>query len=87
MSIIYTYSKTTYYYVDNIKVPNLPYVKISANPGTYLTEDIEEVEVTISGSDYDTLEYSYDGKIYTTYQGPLKIRNSKTIYCLIKRNL
>ena len=73
-------SKTTYYYVDNIKVPNLPYVKISANPGTYLTDNIEEVEVTISGSDYDTLEYSYDGKIYTTYQGPLKIRDSKTIY-------
>ncbi len=74
-------SNTSYYYVENIKSRNLPYIKISANPTNYLSEDVNSVTVSISGSDYDgNIEYSYDGEIYQTYTGPLTITQSSTIY-------
>jgi hypothetical protein len=67
------------YYVQNIKERNLPYVRIDANPGYEVTKGTN-AEVTISGSDYDTLEYSYDGVVYYPYTGPLTITQSKTVY-------
>ncbi len=73
-------SEVTYYYVQNIKQPNKPYVKIDASPSIYLNEDIDSVIVTISGSDYDTLEYSFNGIEYFRYERPIQINQSKSIY-------
>ena len=72
-------SATSGYQVNNIKVGNLPYVRIEANP-SYLGTNIESTEVRISGSDYDTLEYSLDGVLYQDYTSPLTITESKTVY-------
>ena len=73
-------SKTSTYYVDNIKVPGKPYVRISTSPSRYLTDTVESVEISISGSDYDTLEYSLDGNIYKEYTGPFTVHESVTVY-------
>ena len=73
-------SDTTYYDVDNIYVPTLPYVKITASPSNYLSEDVSSVEVTISGDNYDRLEYGFNGNDYLPYEGPITITTSKTIY-------
>ena len=73
-------SDTSYYYVENIKVGNKPYVRINTTPSNYLSEDVSSVEVSISGSNYDKLEYSLDGVIYQNYSNPIKIEESKTVY-------
>lgn len=73
-------SDTNYYYVQNIRVENKPYVRIDATPSSYLTDALDEVKVTISGSNYNKLEYSLDGEIYREYTEPLVIRESSTIY-------
>ena len=73
-------SATTYYRVDNIYVEGYPYVKISADPDNYLTDTINSVQVTITGNNYDTLEYSLDGVIYKPYTNPLTITESVTVY-------
>ena len=74
-------SSISYYYVENIKSRNLPYIKINTNPTNYLSEDVNSVTVSISGSDYDgNIEYSYDGEIYQTYTSPITINQSSTIY-------
>ena len=73
-------SDISYYYVQNIKEPNLPYVKISASPSNFLSEIQDEVKVTITGSDYEKLEYSFDGVIYKEYTEELTIKESTTIY-------
>ena len=73
-------SSTSYLYVNNIKEPNLPYVKISASPSNYLSEDVNQVDVTIACSDCDTLKYSFDGVVYTDYTSPLQITESTTVY-------
>ena len=73
-------SETTYYYVQNVKVPKKPYVRIDAKPSMYLSEDVDMVEVSISGTNYNSLEYSFNGIEYYPYNGPLQITQSKSIY-------
>ena len=73
-------SKTSYYYVQNIHNGATPYVRIDASPSEYLYSDQDEVTVHISATDYDTLKYSLDGKIYEDYIDPIKIQTSTTIY-------
>jgi len=73
-------SDVSYYHVNNIKKNNLPYVRINTSPSNYLSEDVDSVEVSISGSDYDTLEYSLDGVVYSNYTTPLTITESSTVY-------
>ena len=72
-------SETSYYYVQNIKVGNKPYVRIDATPD-YLSEKVDKVTVKISGSNYTKLEYSLDGVIYEEYKGELTVEESQTIY-------
>ncbi|MBO5475349.1 MAG: PASTA domain-containing protein, partial [Bacilli bacterium] len=73
-------SETSYYYVQNIRGKNKPYVRIDAKPSIYLSEDVKMVEVVISGSNYDTLEYSYNGIEYFPYTTPLEITRSRSVY-------
>ena len=88
-SIIYAYyyrksdgkkSATSYYEIKNIRVPSMPYVKIDVSPTDYLSNTQNQVTVTISGRDYDNLEYSFDGVYYQKYTKALTITNSCTIY-------
>ena len=72
-------SEVSYYRVKNIKTGQKPYVKIDSNPD-YLSSDQTSVVVTISGSNYDTLKYSFDGIIYQEYTTPITITESSTIY-------
>ena len=72
-------SETSYYYIQNIKVGNKPYVRIDATPD-YLSEKVDKVTVKISGSNYTKLEYSLDGVIYEEYKGELTVEESQTIY-------
>ncbi len=73
-------SRTSTYYVENIKAPNMPYVKITTNPGKDLTDTVNSVDVTITGSDYDTLQYSLDGVIYADYTGSFTVDKPTTVY-------
>ena len=73
-------SATTYYDVNNIAVPTLPYVKITASPSNYLSVTQTSVNVQISGSNYDRLEYSFDGTNFLPYTTPLTITTSSTVY-------
>jgi len=73
-------SAVNYYYVQNIKVANKPYVRIDATPSNYIAETQSSVEVEISGYDYDVLEYSLDGKLYSTYTRPFTVTESSTVY-------
>ncbi|MCR5223538.1 MAG: PASTA domain-containing protein, partial [Bacilli bacterium] len=75
-------SKTTWHYISNIKVGNLPYVSLSANPSSYLTEEVDKVTVTVNASDYDqgTLEYSFDNIMWYPYTAPIEVTNTTTIY-------
>ena len=72
-------SELSYYYVQNIKVGNKPYVRIDTNPN-YLTNNVSEVIVKISGSNYTKLQYSFDGYIYNDYVQEIKVTKSSTIY-------
>ena len=73
-------SNKTYYNIQNIKVDKLPYVRLDVTPSKYLSETVEKATVTISGSDYDTLEYSFDGNIYYSYTSPIEVTTSSTVY-------
>ena len=73
-------SDTSYYYVKNIKRPSYPYVKIDVEPSNYLDTTVTEATVKISGQNYKKLEYSFDGNIWYTYENPLEIKESKTVY-------
>ena len=73
-------SDTSYYYIQNIRVGKKPYVRIDASPNDYLSVGQNQVEVRISGSNYDSLKYSYDGVIYYDYVEALIVEESKTIY-------
>ena len=72
-------SDTSYKWIQNIIVGNKPYVRIDATPD-YLSSKQTEVTVTISGDNYNTLEYSFDGVIYQNYTGEIKVQKSSTIY-------
>ncbi len=72
-------SRRSYYRVKNIKYGYRPYVRIDTTPD-YLSSNANEVIAKISGSDYDTLEYSFDGYIYQKYTGEIKVTSSCTIY-------
>ena len=73
-------SAKSYYQIKNIKQQSKPYVKIDTVPQDYLSNDVSEVTATISGSDYNTLEYSFDGITYLPYTTSLSITQSKTLY-------
>ena len=72
-------SEVTSYYIQNIKAKNKPYVRIDATPD-YLSKNVNEVKVNISGSNYTKLEYSLDGVIYQNYTGEITVTRSTTIY-------
>ena len=74
-------SKTSTYYVQNIHVGNKPYVRIDTDPKNYLINGTQDkVDVTISGQNYNTLEYSFDGINYQSYTGVIEVTTSVTIY-------
>ncbi len=67
--------------IDNIVEGNKPYVKINADPypssGRYGDNN---VEVIISGENYDSLQYSLDGLLYQEYTSKLTITENGRIY-------
>lgn len=69
-------SKVSNIYIDNIKQNNKPHVSIKVNT----IQLSKEVIATITASDYNTLEYSFDGVIYYPYQESLTIKTNTTIY-------
>ena len=71
-------SDTTTFYVRNIKVASMPYVKISSDHDLSTLTNSEII--TITGQDYDTLEYSFDGVIYKPYTESLTLTNNCRIY-------
>ncbi len=74
-------SQTSRYYVQNIHAGNLPYVRIDTDPKNYLINGTQDkVDVTISGQNYNTLEYSFDGINYQPYTGVIEVTTSSTIY-------
>ena len=74
-------SATSTYYVQNVHVGNKPYVRIDTDPKGYLINGTQDkVKVKISGSNYNTLEYSLDGINYQPYTNEFEVTTSLTIY-------
>ncbi len=74
-------SATNTYYVQNIHVGSKPYIRIDTDPKNYLINGTQDkVKVKISGSNYDTLEYSLDGINYQEYTGEFEVTTSLTVY-------
>ena len=74
-------SQTSRYYVQNIHSGDLPYVRIDTDPKNYLINGTQDsVKVTISGQNYNSLEYSFDGINYQPYTGVIEVTTSVTIY-------
>ena len=74
-------SATSTYYVQNIHVGNKPYVRIDTDPKGYLINGTQDkVKVKISGSNYNTLEYSLDGINYQPYTNEFEVTTSLTVY-------
>ena len=74
-------SLTSTYYVQNIHSGDLPYVRIDTDPKNYLINGTQDsVKVTISGQNYNTLEYSLDGINYQPYTGEFEVTTSVTVY-------
>ena len=74
-------SATSTYYVQNVHVGNKPYVRIDTDPKGYLiTGTQDKVKVKISGSNYNTLEYSLDGINYQPYTNEFEVTTSLTVY-------
>ena len=72
-------SRTSHYRVTNIRVPNMPHVVIDATPD-YFQQNVNEVTVTITGTDCNYIEYSFDGILFQRYTGSITITNSLTVY-------
>ena len=69
------------YYVQNVHVGNKPYVRIDTEPKGYLINGTQDkVKVKISGSNYNTLEYSLDGINYQPYTNEFEVTTSLTVY-------
>ena len=69
------------YYVQNVHVGNKPYVRIDTDPKGYLINGTQDkVKVKISGSNYNTLEYSLDGINYQPYTNEFEVTTSLTVY-------
>ena len=69
------------YYVQNVHVGNKPYVRIDTDPKGYLINGTQDkVKVKISGSNYNTLEYSLDGINYQPYANEFEVTTSLTVY-------
>ena len=74
-------SATSTYYVQNVHVGNKPYVIIDTEPKGYLINGTQDkVKVKISGSNYNTLEYSLDGINYRPYTNEFEVTTSLTVY-------
>ncbi len=74
-------SATSTYYVQNVHVGNKPYVRIDTEPKGYLINGTQDkVKVKISGSNYNTLEYSLDGINYQPYTNEFEVTTSLTVY-------
>ena len=74
-------SATSTYYVQNVHVGNKPYVRIDTDPKGYLINGTQDkVKVKISGSNYNTLEYSLDGINYRPYTNEFEVTTSLTVY-------
>ena len=66
--------------ISNIWEGQAPYVRIDAKPDPYIESSTDSVTISITGRDYNTLEYSLDGIYYEKYTTPFVITTSKTIY-------
>ena len=74
-------SEKGYYRVTNITKGAKPAVTINANPYPYPTSYGEtSVNVSLTYSNADTVEYSLDGLVYNTYNGAFDITKNCTIY-------
>ena len=74
-------SATSTYYVQNVHVGNKPYVRIDTDPKGYLINGTQDkVKVKISGSNYNTLEYSLDGINYQPYTNEFEVTTSLIVY-------
>ncbi len=73
-------SEYSYIKIDNIKPKNLPYVKINVIPTDYLGKDVESATVSITGSDYTKLEYSFDGDLYIPYTNSFTVNKTTYVY-------
>lgn len=73
-------SATLYRGISNIKRPDMPYVRIDADPNPYIESSTDKVKVSIAGSDYNTLEYSLDGVYYKNYTGSFELTQAATVY-------
>ena len=72
-------SSTSYKRVRNIRQGNKPYLDIIADPDP-LENETDSVTVTLRGSNYDTIEYSFDGIYYVPYTQSFTINTNRTIY-------
>ena len=70
-------SETTTYNVQNIRDHDLPLIKFTNDTDE---ETYANVQITCDYCDQDTLEYSFDGNIYTKYQSVINLDRSQTIY-------
>lgn len=73
-------SSTSYKRVRNIRQGNKPYLDIIVDPDPYLENETDSVTVTLRGTNYDTIEYSFDGIYYVPYTQSFTINTNRTIY-------
>ena len=74
-------SQKSYYNVTNIKKPEKPYITFKTDVPIYPNSTkVKEINVQITGENYETLEYSYDGRTWIPYVSELKITENKMIY-------
>ena len=74
------YSSISSYRITNLRGYNMPYVAILSEPDPLFGGYTHDAKVKINASDYETLEYSFDGIYYKNYTGTLYIKNNCTIY-------
>ena len=74
-------SQTATKRINNIQEPNMPYIKIEADPDPDIQKyDVNQVTVTITSQDADTTQYSYNGVEYTNYTEPITVTKNCRIY-------
>lgn len=74
-------SQTSTKRINNIQQPNMPYIKIEADPDSYEQKyNVNQVTVTITSADADTTQYSYNGIEYTNYTEPITVTKNCRIY-------
>jgi hypothetical protein len=77
-------SKISRKYISNIRQANLPYLAILTDPENTIYSS--SIKITLLSKNYKTLEYSFDGVYYQSYNEPFTINNSATIYAKAVNN-